>query len=82
MSISVGASLSSIAELPEYITVKQIERTYGLPRSSLHRYIKTENFPRGIQVGANAVRYRKSEVNAWYENRPPAPVHVMDEDAA
>ena len=63
--------------LPEYISAKQIEQVYDLPRSSLHRYIKTCGFPVGQQIGPNARRWRKSEVQAWYDSRPAAKTFDM-----
>ena len=60
---------------PEYITLAQLRELCGIPRTTAYRYMRTQGFPRPIQMGPNAVRLRKSDVIKWIDSRPPAPVH-------
>ena len=66
---------NSDTSFPEYITLAQLHEFYGIPRTTAYRYMRTQGFPRPIQMGPNAVRLRKSDVIKWIDSRPPAPVH-------
>ncbi len=71
-----------LEQFPEYITFSQLRELCGIPRTSAYRYMRTQGFPRPIQMGPNAVRLRKSDVIEWIENRPPAPMHGSTGEAA
>ena len=44
----------------------------GVSRSSLYQWVGEGRFPRPVQVGPRAVRWRSSEVESWIASRPPA----------
>lgn len=41
----------------------------GVSLVTLWRLSQTEGFPRKIQLSVRAVGYRKSEIDAWLDNR-------------
>jgi prophage regulatory protein len=47
----------------------QVEALCGLSKATLYRWIKQQRFPRPIQVGSTAVRWRESDIRAWQEER-------------
>ena len=67
---------------PLFISFAQLREIYGISRTTAYRHMKTLGFPRPIQMGPNAVRFRKSEIDQWVDSRPLAPVHGSKEVAA
>lgn len=67
--------MSDYASLPELLTFENLKVHFGIPRTTAYRYMKTCGFPKPIQMGPNAVRLHKSDVEDWINSRPPAPVH-------
>lgn len=68
-------------DTPELLTFNDLKARFGIPRTTAYRYMKTCGFPKPIQMGPNAVRLRKSDVESWINSRPTAHVHGT-EDAA
>ena len=54
------------------LNVREVTELIGVSKSTLHRMVSANRFPRPIRVGLRAVRWRLSEVLAWMESRPPA----------
>ena len=50
----------------------QVEARTGLSRSTLYQYIQDGLFPRPVSLGARAVGWLESEVNAWIAARAKA----------
>ena len=50
----------------------QVEARTGLSRSTLYQYIQDDLFPRPVSLGARAVGWLESEVNAWIAARAKA----------
>jgi prophage regulatory protein len=50
----------------------QVEARTGLSRSTLYQYIQDGQFPRPVSLGARAVGWLESEVNAWIAARAKA----------
>lgn len=48
-----------------YLTLAQITQRFGISHTTVYRWIRDRNFPQRIQLGANTIRWRKSEVDAW-----------------
>ena len=48
-----------------------ITRT-GLSRSSIYRMMRDGSFPEPLKIGARAVRWPESEIEAWLASRPRA----------
>lgn len=74
--------MSNIVCNPELLTFRHLKDIYGIPRTSAYRYMQTCGFPTPIQLSANAVRFRRSDVEAWIDSRPQAAIHGSQEDAA
>ena len=44
----------------------------GISRSNIYVKMAAGDFPKPVRVGARAVRWRESEINAWVAARPRA----------
>ena len=50
----------------------EVQRLTGLPVSTIYYHMRTGSFPEPLKIGARAVAWRLSEVQAWLEARPRA----------
>lgn len=46
----------------------QVEEMTGLSRSSIYAKIAEGTFPRPVQIGARAVAWRSSDIQAWMDS--------------
>ena len=51
---------------------EEVESRVGLKRSSIYREMRAGRFPIPVKVGARAVRWPASEIEAWLAGRPRA----------
>ena len=51
---------------------EQVEQRTGLARTTIYRKMREGSFPEPLQVGARAVRWPASEIDAWLASRPRA----------
>jgi prophage regulatory protein len=51
---------------------KQVEARTGLSRSSIYRLMDEEKFPRPVTLGAHAVGWIESEIEAWLAEKVQA----------
>ena len=51
---------------------EEVEERTGLSRSTLYRKMREGTFPEPLRVGARAVRWPCSEIEAWLAARPRA----------
>ena len=51
---------------------EQVEQRTGLARTTIYRKMRDGSFPQPIRVGARAVRWPCSEIEAWLAARPRA----------
>ena len=51
---------------------EEVESRVGLSRTTLYRKMREGSFPEPVQVGARAVRWPASEIEAWLASRPRA----------
>jgi len=61
-----------MAEKKEHIIIlrrKQVEERTKLSRSSIYFFIKEGTFPKPIPLGARAVGWVESEIDAWIAAR-------------
>ena len=52
------------------LRLEEVVGRCALSKPTVYRYVKDGSFPRAVQVGPRAVRWRESEINAWLEGRP------------
>lgn len=50
----------------------EVERRYGLARSTIYRLMRDNRFPLPIRVGPRAVRWSLAELDAWVAAQPRA----------
>ncbi|TYB83598.1 AlpA family transcriptional regulator [Oceaniovalibus sp. ACAM 378] len=51
---------------------KEVEHITGLSRSTIHRHIRSGDFPIPIKLTARLVGWRQSELQRWLEARHDA----------
>ena len=54
------------------MTRREVEYYVRLSRASIYSLMRKHRFPTPIKVGAQAVRWRGSEIDEWLEARPRA----------
>ena len=55
----------------DLITLKQVFRLTGFKsRNTITKLVGEGTFPAPIRIGANALRWKKVEVETWIINRP------------
>ncbi|RWR24240.1 AlpA family phage regulatory protein [Sinirhodobacter populi] len=54
----------------EYVSDIQLAARYGLKaRESIWKWVKTQNFPKPINLSPGCTRWRMSEVETWEKSR-------------
>jgi len=67
-------AIESDLHLPQLLTTAEVATVTRLTKQHLHRLRMKGKGPRFIRVSENAVRYRKSDVQAYLDGRlSPAP---------
>jgi len=54
------------------LRMKEVIAKTGMQRTNLYRQVKAKTFPQPISLGAKAVGWVESEVDAWIETRMKA----------
>ena len=54
------------------MTRQQVQARTALSRTSIYRKMREGTFPAPLQIGARAVRWPESEIEAWIADRPRA----------
>jgi prophage regulatory protein len=55
-----------------YFRFPQVRERTGLPRTTIHRLIKADEFPAPKSLGVRAVGWKVSAVKDWCASRPDA----------
>jgi len=55
----------------ELLRLKEVCQIVGLARSTIYLAITKGSFPRPVQVGARAVRWRSSDISGWVASKRP-----------
>ena len=65
---------TSVKPIDPMLKPDEVEQMVGLSRQRLYVLMKddVDPFPAGVRVGHRAVRWRKSEIEAWLSRRPKA----------
>jgi prophage regulatory protein len=48
-----------------YQSRKQIEKLFQVSPATIYRWIKEGKFPKPVHLGANMVRWKASDIEAW-----------------
>ena len=54
------------------LRIDEVTTLVRLSRPSVYRLMAAGDFPRPVQIGSRAVRWRRADVEAWVEQRPVA----------
>ncbi|MBO3760405.1 AlpA family phage regulatory protein [Ciceribacter sp. L1K22] len=52
-----------------YLTIKDITSLAQVQPSTIYRWIEQGQFPAGVKLGANCVRWRASAIAAWQDSK-------------
>ena len=52
-----------------YQTRQQLEKLFKVSPATIYRWIKEGRFPKPIHLGANMVRWKASDIEAWIAER-------------
>ena len=52
-----------------FLRLADVRSRVGLSRSQIYRKISTGDFPKAYSLGARAVAWLESEIDAWIESR-------------
>jgi prophage regulatory protein len=62
------------------LTKKELREIVPYTPQHIHRLEKAGKFPRRLQLGANRVGWRLSDIQAWIEGRTPSPINYLDDE--
>jgi len=62
------------------LTKKELREIVPYTPQHIHRLEKAGKFPRRLQLGANRVGWRLSDIEAWIDGRTSPPVNYLDDD--
>jgi len=62
----------NLCDTPEYLTVRQLAEVLQVPVATVYRWRHMGEGPRGIRVSGRHVRFRKSDVEAFLNERADA----------
>lgn len=54
----------------EVLRPREAARYVGLSRPTIDRWRKAGKFPKALQFGAQAIGWRRSDLDAWLNERP------------
>ena len=55
-----------------YQTRHDLEKLFKVSPATIYRWIKEGNFPKSVRLGANMVRWKASDIEAWMTEREAA----------
>ena len=58
-----------MSELPSLIDLKKVKELIGVSTATIYRWIEDGEFPKQIKLGANCVRWKASDIEAWLQHR-------------
>ena len=71
--LSYGGFASPLVNMNELITSREIQALVGLGRSATHNLTRQPGFPNPYRINARTLRWDRSEVMAWLEERKNSP---------
>lgn len=64
-------SLDTRDEMPaEVLRPREAARYVGMSRPTIDRWRKAGKFPKALQLGAQAIGWRRSDLDDWLDGRP------------
>jgi prophage regulatory protein len=52
-----------------YLSIQDVRNSTGLGRSTIYRMVENGEFPKSYQLSARRVGWKKSEIDAWNQDR-------------
>ncbi len=51
------------------LSIKQVRAIAAVSRRTVYRWMEAGQFPRHTRIGANSVRWRKSDIDKWVADK-------------
>ena len=74
--------MNSIDRPDRILRAKAVQDRIACGNSKFYELLNTGEFPPGIRIGARAVGWRESQVEAWIASRPIADLRRPSKDLA
>lgn len=55
-----------------YLTLNQVTQRFGVSHTTIYRWMELQRFPKKIRLGANTIRWKKSDIDAWEAHQEKA----------
>jgi prophage regulatory protein len=59
------------------LRLPDVQALTGQSKPTIYRRVRENDFPRPIALGPRTVGWRASDVQAWIDSRPAAPMHDL-----
>lgn len=53
----------------QFLKLNDLVAEYGLAKSSVYHFIKTQNFPRQIKLSGHSAVWRREAVDKWFADK-------------
>lgn len=74
---------SAMPMFPEaLLRLRSVMQMTGISRTEIYRRMDAGTFPRPVQIGAQTVAWRQSDIQRWIEALPTRPEKVTSSPAA
>ena len=60
------------ADTNRHLRLREVQARTGLSGTTIYRKMREGTFPEPVKVGARAVRWPESDIDAWLATRPRA----------
>ena len=69
------------AGIDRLVRLAEAKHLTGLGRTAIYAGMAAGTFPRNVLIGSRAVAWKHSELMAWVQARPAAPIRTTSEGA-
>lgn len=68
MATNQNLETQHISELDRLLRISEVSTSCGLARSTIYLKLSQGKFPKPVNVGTQAVRWRHSDIQAWLDS--------------
>lgn len=72
------APSSGHENVESFLRPAAVRKLFGLSRTTLHRMVRSGNFPTPRRLGARAVGWRESDLRKWQDECPSARIEAAE----
>ncbi len=52
-----------------FLNQTEVQKKFGISRTTLYRWTRDGNFPKGMRLSSNMLRWKQDDVESWLENK-------------